>query len=205
MPVSRSFIAGETNYIGASLEDLISHLDDWLSSTLDTIEELDLTKEEFAESKELIDHSDAVVEFVDNVVADFTRIADEFRRVISELRVSVEQRRLDAIKHLLEFSYTLEDYCIDFKREHLLRSLRHEEVRPLLDHIYACSRRQAIDYKDLSNLSYQLKTFVGTTNNSLALTADDIDVLELKPNVFGFGVNLNHLIKLLIKWIRQSN
>lgn len=29
MSVSHSFIAGDTNYIGATLDDLISHLNDW--------------------------------------------------------------------------------------------------------------------------------------------------------------------------------
>lgn len=35
------------------------------------------------------------------------------------------------------------------------------------------------------------------------LSVDDFDLLELKPNVFGIGINLNHLIKRCLNWIKS--
>lgn len=32
------------------------------------------------------------------------------------------------------------------------------------------------------------------------VTVDDVDAFELKPNVFGIGINLNHLIKRFATW-----
>lgn len=41
-------------------------------------------------------------------------------------------------------------------------------------------------------------------NERSAISVDDVDVFELKPNLFGLGINLNHAIKRLAKWRRRD-
>jgi hypothetical protein len=36
------------------------------------------------------------------------------------------------------------------------------------------------------------------------ISIDDVDVLELKPNFFGLGINLNHLIKRLVRRFKKQ-
>lgn len=36
-----------------------------------------------------------------------------------------------------------------------------------------------------------------------ALNVNDVDVLELKPNFFGIGLNINHLIKRVAGWRKR--
>jgi len=64
-----------------------------------------------------------------------------------------------------------------------------------LDHIYAETRDQIIDYQDLSNVRYRLQALVGIPPETEREAMKDIDALELKPNFFGLGINLNHIIK----------
>lgn len=40
----------------------------------------------------------------------------------------------------------------------------------------------------------------GNVTDTASVTLDDVDALELKPNIFGIGINLNHLIKRLGGW-----
>lgn len=88
-----------------------------------------------------------------------------------------------------------EAFCVRFKDKQIDRSLRAEEGRHLLDPIYTETRGQIIDYQDLANVRYRLEALVGAAPDVSRKAIDDIDALELKPNFFGLGINLNHIIK----------
>jgi len=76
-------------------------------------------------------------------------------------------------------------------------------MRWSLDRIYKESRSQMLAYRSLFNLAMNLKTFVGTPESDRSLSIDDLDILELKPNIFGIGLNLNYLIKRLSQWLKR--
>ncbi len=73
-------------------------------------------------------------------------------------------------------------------------------MRPLLDDIYAETRDEIINYADLHNVIPRLKTYIGSKlkqEDNHGLTIDDTEAIELKPNIFGIGLNLNYIIKRL--------
>jgi len=72
-------------------------------------------------------------------------------------------------------------------------------MRPLIDTIYAETRDEIVNYTDLHNVIPRLKTYLGKTLKAEkhGLTIEDTEVLELKPNVFGVGLNINYMIKRL--------
>jgi hypothetical protein len=58
----------------------------------------------------------------------------------------------------------------------------------------------AVDYRNLSNLRACLERFVGTVFNQNESAVDTANqYIELKPNIFGIGLNLNNVIKIVPK------
>jgi hypothetical protein len=88
-----------------------------------------------------------------------------------------------------------DEMCVHFKRNHRLDALDpHDELQNLLAEAYRVTRDGVINLFDLSNLVPRLRTFA----TDAAESADDLtDALELKPNLFGIGVNLNYFLKRL--------
>ena len=61
------------------------------------------------------------------------------------------------------------------------------------ENLYSNGRDELYDMIDLCNLSVRLKDFVGKKSKN------NIDLLEIKPNFFGIGLNLNNIIRRLKK------
>ena len=54
----------------------------------------------------------------------------------------------------------------------------------------------AVDYRNLSNMKSCLERFVGTKFIKNDKVIDTVDkIIDLKPNFFGIGLNLNNAIK----------
>jgi hypothetical protein len=206
MVLIRSAIAGDTDYTGTTLEDLQRNLFDWRNDTEVTIDELYMLRDQVIENSGRIDRSENVLEFIDLIAEGLEKILVDLERLIEELPVSVEPRHPELVKQLASLGKELEAVCLDFKYEHINKSLKDEDLRFLLDGVYKQPRSQLLDYRDLSNLAYRLKTFVGTRPITGNISIDDVDVFELKPNVCGFGINLNHVIKRALNlWRARSS
>jgi hypothetical protein len=205
MALPRSPFAGDTNYFGATIQDLVAHLNDWRKMTQETIDELNKLRADVVEKQDRLDEPVGVLDFIDYMVNQFQRFINDFDRIIRELPSSVEERHVELIRRLAQRGQTLDQSCVQFKQDYIRRPLKDERLRPLIDTVYSEARSMTIDYADLFNLLGQLKTFVGTRVESQQLSIDDVDVLELKPNVFGLGVNLNHLVKRFGRWWKKKN
>ena len=132
-----------------------------------------------------------------------TRYSGDFGRLLAELPNGAAQRHVDIVDQIYRSSRLEENVCVSFKRDHIARTLKDESLRYcLLDRIYGDTRDALVYCFDLSNLSSRLETFVGSSSGTPAVTVDDVDAVELKPNVFGIGINLNHLIKRFVGWFR---
>jgi hypothetical protein len=183
MALPRSPFAGDTNYFGATLHDLIDHLIDWRKMTQETVDRLNELRANVVEKQDRLNEPTGILDFIDYMVNQFQRFINDFDRIIRELPASVEERHVELIGRLAERSRTLDQSCVAFKQDYIRGALKDERLRPLIDNIYSEARSMAIDYRDLFNLLGQLKTFVGTRGESQRISIDDVDVLELKPNV----------------------
>jgi hypothetical protein len=205
MTLQRSFIAGATDYRGAEFSDILTHLEAWRKNTRRTIDLLLSLKPKVEESRDRLDGPDDIISFIDGFVGLLRRYINDFTRLLTEMPKSVHQRHVDTVVQLAELAESADDSCVNFKRHHIARSLKDENLRGLVDYIYGEARDQAIDYQDLSNVATRLKTFVGMEPEAQRVSIDDVDVLELKPNFFGLGLNLNHLIKRIGSWLKISS
>lgn len=197
MKKERSIICGMTDYTGVDLETIVDHLKGWKLNTEGTINKLNRHLTSVHENWDRIDNPSDIEWFITHFIDLFKRYVGDFARLISELPRTVEQRHIDILDQIYDNSEFKDNSCVHFKHEHIERALKDESLRILIDEIYANTREQIFDYKDLSNLSSRLRTYVGHNLNNSTSALKDIDSLELKPNIFGIGINLNHLIKKL--------
>ena len=205
MVLIRSAVAGDTDYAGTTLADIRINLSDRKKDAEDTIDELYVLRNQINENSSQVDRYGDVVDFIHLIVEELEKFLIDFDRLLKELPNSVEPRHPELVKQLARRNRELEWVCLDFKNEHINRRLRDENFRFLIDQIYKQSRSQLLDFRELSNLAERLKTFIKTRQAAGQLSVDDIDVFELKPNVCGVGINLNHLIKRALQlWKARS-
>jgi hypothetical protein len=119
--------------------------------------------------------------------------------------VSVEPRHIETVKQIRRSSDYEEKSCVQFKSDHIATTLEDESLRhTLLDPIYEDTRGIIVNYFDLSNVSSRLEALVGTQTSGKIQTDNNLDALELKPNLFGIGINLNYLLKKLFSIFRRK-
>ena len=203
MARQRAIMAGTTDYTGVPLEDMIDHLKDWKDHSDATVRSLREYLARVKENEERLDEPDDIKKYIQYFIDLFTRYSGDFSRLLAELHNGVAQRHVEVVDQVYRSSRMEENVCVSFKRNHIERNLKDESLRFLLDRIYGDTRDALVYCSDLSNLSARLATFVGSSSATAAFTVDDVDAVELKPNVFGIGINLNHLIKRFVRWFKQ--
>jgi hypothetical protein len=171
--------------------------------TAETITSLGDLRRKVDRHREQLENPDAVLDFIDHFLELFTLYVGDFDRLMIELPDGARETHLDIILQIRRRSAREEDLCILFSHDHINHPIKDESVRWLLDGVYREVRWTLIDYWDLGNLVSRLKTFVGSVPSKPIL--HDTDVLELKPNVFGIGLNLNHLIRRAKEWWRARH
>lgn len=196
MPYERHYLAGWTDYTGVSLEDICQHLSEWEKLTRDTISQLEKYRATVKNKAELLENAREVTSYLNFFIDLFSRYLSDIQRLVRELPSGVTEAHVEIVRQLYRSSKTEDDVAIRFRNTWIEKKLPHEEMRPLLDDIYADTRAVLIDYSDLSNLVPRLKTFVG----SRGLPTEVLPDLHLKPSFFGIGLNLNRLFARVYKW-----
>ncbi len=199
---------GGTDYTGVPLKDIYEHLKDWRESTNALLHNLNEHKSNVIQHKEKIYRANVIISFINGSIDLFSRFLSDFDRLIAEIPDQVTNAHIEIISQILRRSEFHEKSCVQFKYDHIEESLLDESMRPLLDAIYADTRDEIIDYSDLSNVIPRLRTYIGTglDRRKKGLSTEDFDAIELKPNLFGIGFNLNYVIKKIKqRLIKKSN
>jgi len=206
MTRQRSMLRGGTDYTGVPLEDIYEHLKEWRESTSELLRNLNKYKSEVIENEQKIEHAHAIINFIAISIDLFNRFLSDFDRILVEVPYQVTESHIEIISQIYRRSELHEQSCVRFTQDHIEKSLRNESMRPLLDAIYADTRDEIVNYSDLSNVIPRLRTYIGhgLKKSRRRLSTDDIEVLELKPNIFGIGLNLNNLIKKLKQFLTNK-
>lgn len=195
MTLQRSAVAGDTNYIGTDIGDLRDNLADWIDKIDDTIAILVTSRNEVTERREDLDFPDSILDFIQTMIGELQRFNSDFERLFDELPVSIEHKHYEVSQMLYRRCRELDHLCRHFKAEHINIELRSETNRPLLDRIYEESRGMVLDLGDLNGFSRRLKALAEKQGRKAKLYLEDMEILHLKPNIFGLGINLNYLFK----------
>ncbi|MBA4389803.1 MAG: hypothetical protein C0399_02565 [Syntrophus sp. (in: bacteria)] len=190
-----------TDYTGVPLEDICQHLSEWKESTQELCRKLEDYRLQVVANGEKLDHADEVLDFILFSGDLFARFLGDYHHLLSEIPSGVTEAHVEIISQMVERSDYHEQTCVQFKNDHIVKDLRDETMRPLLDRIYGDTRDEIVNYSDLHNVIPRLKTYVGSKSEGRksGLSVDDTEALELKPNIFGIGLNLNYIIKRIGK------
>jgi hypothetical protein len=202
----RSAYRGGTDYTGVPLEDICQHLLEWKESTQELVRKLEDYRLRVMENEKRIDHAGEVLDFILFSSDLFARFLADYDRLLVEIPSGVTEAHLEIISQMVQRSDYHEETCMQFKNDYIARNLRDESIRPLLDQIYGDTRDEIVNYSDLHNIIPRLRTYVGSKpgNQRRGLSIDDVEALELKPNIFGIGLNLNYIIKRIGKAFRKK-
>jgi len=205
MSYQRDMIAGMTDYTGVPREDILEHFREWLARTTRMIERLKSYREKVNAQEALFENPREVVQFIDFFIDLFTRYSGDLQRLVSEMPEAITQAHIEIIEQLYSSSKHEERYTITFKQDWVHKSLPHEEVRPLLGDIYGKTRDLLIDYRDMSNLVPRLRVFLATEHHAPppipnVRSVEALPAFQLKPNMFGIGINLNHIFGKIRDW-----
>lgn len=203
MALKRSAVAGDTNYIGTDISDLRDNLTDWTDKLDDTISTLLISRHEVLGRHHELSNLDSILEFIETMISEFQGFNADLEMLFQGLPVSIEDRHIEISLTLYRRSRELDFLCRHFKAEHINVSLENENNRPLLDRIYKESRGMVLDLSDLNGFSQRLKSLAGNQERPAKISIEDIEILHLKPNIFGLGINLNYVFKRIFGLVKS--
>jgi hypothetical protein len=203
MPRQRSPIAGCTDYTGVSIEDITEHISQWIENLVDDLSRLD---------KELAnvachEHHDRCLAqeglyYIEHFKDLFKRYCNDLTLLKKELPKGVQPRHLVIAQQLYQSVKSEDRYCAHFKMANSLDGFApSDNLRKLLASVYAFTRDSVIDLRDLSNIASRLEALEGISSITENVSQTAMNALELKPNFFGIGLNLNYIWD---KWIAPN-
>ncbi len=157
----------ETDYIGASLQDICDDLKSHRKATDAVIQALNTYRTEVSQSKDKIDHYKGVLLYVDNFNETYCRFLSVFDRLLLEIPEGLNENHIYLLKKLFDANdasdarFRLIDSCKNFKSDYISVHLRDESIRPLFDKIYEDSIGVVYFYGGFSAAIPHLKTYIG--------------------------------------------
>ena len=190
-----------TDYTAVSLDDILDHLRDWEDACKRDAQRLSDIGARIAHRVSTGSSSEGIA-FCEDFSDWFTRYKADIARLRAELPHGVRERHLELLRQLYQGSKEADAGCVQFKRDHRLDARDpRDELQNTLAEAYRVARDGVINVFDLSNVIPRLRTFV---SEAAEAPGDAMDALELKPNLFGLGVNLNYLIKRIRGVLRRG-
>ena len=157
----KSIMAGMTDYTGYSLDEIREELGDWINSTKSVIEALKEHDAKVVENELKIDRPHIIRGYIEYWGDLLMKFEYELNRLIFAVNSRVESRHVELARQLFELSQLEDKTCIRFAMDHLEGRIKDESQRHFLDRIYADVRGLLGSLLDISNVAYQLKTYVG--------------------------------------------
>lgn len=161
MGKGRYNIQGFRDYTGVSLSDIISDLKGWLSTTSIVLKRLRELKMEAEANSQRLEDSDSIIGYIEYSIDLFEGFEADYRRILKEVKGGVEEKHIEILKQISETSRNERLYNREFKNEHIVKTLKDESMRPLLDKIYEQAGNLLFHNLNLNSLSQRLRTYVG--------------------------------------------
>ena len=184
-------LVGETDYTGVPLRDICADLDDWLENTNSTIKALRVLRERVDNNASSIEYPDEVQRFMEICEDRLSKFSGDLKRLKRELPQGVASRHIETIQQIYSSAVSQDRRITRFRDDHVFRPTQPEEVQRVLEETYITLREQFLDYRDLSNVAARLRTYT----ESVQETSEAFPYFHLKPNLFGFGLDLNRIIR----------
>lgn len=206
MTIKRSLFVGDTDYTGVPLDDILEHFRDWKAGLETDLVMIENLRARIAQELSAPADRNAGVDFLNYIRDRFSRYVGDFTRLLDEVPYGVHERHVAIVEQLCEDARRVDDGCVLFKQRNNLEGVDFagDDPQALLADIYARLRDSVVDLFDVCNVIPRLRTFVGAPLSAAAREPSLTDAFELKPNVFGFGLNLNYILNWFLRRFRRS-
>ena len=193
--------AGLTDYSHQTLPDIVSDLRNWLVDLKQTQTVLDDTISSLVERnywqgvyigmKDALNYSRKL----------FATSIQEIEAILAEIETKVKPHHVLRLRKLGQAAYGLNsDLGRMWHREYPdhQKDYNNPDFRTV-DHLYAQTRDMAADMLDLTNAAGRLSDFVGTAVSKSSVAHILNNIVDLRPNLFGIGLNINNLLKRILR------
>lgn len=198
----RSLIAGWSDFTGASLDDMQFHIRKWYGDTAIAIANLQKCLDHILLNSDQAYDTERIAGYVESFTDAFYFYLKDFERLIEELQCEVAERHVETVLQIHESSLLEEVRCKHYKQNCLQHVSKDSPIFYDVKWILDETENLLLDYRDFPNFARRLRALVGIKRIDKRSPKDHTEALELKPNVFGIGINLNYLIKQVRTWYR---
>ena len=165
--MTRSMLAGMTDYRHQTFEDMLSDLQEWVNSLEQTISIMN----ENIEMLEEVGYWDEVpYDFkatVEYSLTFYKTSVEEIKDMLLEFGKEVKSGHVVRIKKLSKVAWELNRrFGTDWNRNYGKKEYGKDEFK-LVEKVYQEGRNMAADMLDLSNLAERLEDFVGTKGENV--------------------------------------
>ncbi|MCH7827204.1 MAG: hypothetical protein IIC75_04400 [Bacteroidetes bacterium] len=199
--MGRSIIAGLTDYSAQTIGEMSDDLQEWNSYLSEVCSRLNKIINELKESGYWEKAYYNFCEFVLHCIDFYERSNEEIKEIRSEIQNEIQMHHVSRLR-------TIGMKADELNRE--IGKLWHREypnnmkdyTNPdflKVETLYGKSRDAVANLLDLINLASRLQDFVGKKRGGDSKSVDLNEIVELKPNFMGLGININALIKKLFK------
>jgi hypothetical protein len=119
--MERSLLAGMTDYAGAPMSVILSHLRGWRTATADSIEKLSALHSKAKRAKKKLDGPEEVLSYIEYFTNLFERYLGDLDRLLNELPHGVSAAHVEIVQQMYSSTKSEERLCIGFKHEHTER------------------------------------------------------------------------------------
>lgn len=202
--MTRSMLAGMTDYRHQTLEDMLSDLQKWVNE----LEQVISIMNENIEKLEGVRYWDEVsYDFKETVYYSlkfYNTSVKEIKSMLLEFGKEVRRDHIVRIKRLSKVAAELSrNFGIAWHQHYGKKEYGKEEFK-LVEKLYQEGRGMAIDMWDLLNLAERLEDFVGIKTGNVNQAKKRFPWLILSPNVHGVGIDLRK-IKGVRRFFKEEN
>lgn len=172
-------MAGVRDYTGVGLEELIADINQLYTDTVALIPELHKFEEEVRNNSGKLDDADDILGVIQYHISLFEDYAKDLHRLVDELPQRVEDSHIRIIENIHKnATFHLGGMILEFKKDHVIRHLKDEGLRPLLDKIYSSIRQHILEVRVIYALKDQLATFIKTRIITEHVTTPGNEIIE---------------------------
>jgi hypothetical protein len=202
--MTRSMLAGITDYRHQTLKDILSDLQKWVNE----LEQVTSIMNENIEKLEGVGYWDEVSDDFKSTIyyslKFYKTSVEEIKSMLLEFGKEVRKDHIVRIKRLSEVAAELDrDFGKAWYQHYGKKEYGKGEFK-LVEKLYQEGRGMAIDMWDLSNLAERLEDFVGSKSDNINGVKKRFAWLILQPNFQGIGIDLKK-IKGLRRFFKEEN
>lgn len=195
--MTRSLFPGTTEYASQSLDDILPDLIAWEDELEKTNAELMSIVKELEESEYWKTVYVGFRDIIAYAIKFYGTSKNEISDIIGELSIEVQSHHVSRLKTIgLTAQKLNSEFGSVWKRDYPEQNMDYDNSSFLqVDRLYGKGRDMAAGLLDIINVADRLNDFVGKKTQGETTSAQLNKIFELKPNICGFGININAIIE----------